>query len=546
MEKRRLQLLLLALLFPTYGYFYQSGDHNEAARLDLVRAFVDDGVLWIDAYAYNSADVITYERDGVSHVYSGKAPGSSILAALPFKLTSEVLRPFELPEWLHWHAVAYATALLSLSLLSALAAAALLGVCWHATGSATSALLGVVSVWLGTILFPFSTLQFGHAQAAACAAFAFALLYGLRHGGRASAWRVAAAGFAAGFAVVIEYPAIILVAWLGLYLLHALGSLPGSRGRRAGLLASFVGGGLGAAAFLAAYNLAAFGTLLYVPYAAYATDTSYFQAHARGVLGVSWPGLASFLEVLAEITVRPQRGLVYLGLDGLRVYATNPVLWLALPGLALLCLRKETRAEAALAAAAAASFLAFNACFGDSIVYWGGGASVGPRHLIVMLPLLVLPLARAARGWRWLLLPLLAVSVFYMLLATATEPRVGYEFQNPPREFFAASWLDGRLALSRAHLFDVDRQLLTTDSVSFNLGKLAGLPGALQLAPLMAWWIAVGSWLLRTAARIDAEAAVASAAGRSPTLAFRLALAGLAAFGLFVAAAPLVVNAIRY
>lgn len=546
MEKRRLRLLLVALLFPTYGYFYQSGEHNEAARLDLVRAFVDGGVLWIDAYAFNSADVITYERDGVVRFYSGKAPGSSILAALPFKLASEVLRPFELPEWLHWHAVVYATALVSVSLLSALAAAALLGVCWQATGSATAALLAVVSVWLGTILFPFSTLQFGHAQAAAFGAFAFALLFGLRHGSPPTAWRVAAAGFAAGFAVVIEYPALILVAWLGLYLLHALGSFPATRRRRAALLTSFVGGGLAAAAFLAAYNLAAFGTLFYVPYAAYATGTDSFQAHARGILGVSWPGLASFLDVLAEITVRPQRGLVYLGLDGLRVYATNPVLWLALPGLALLCLRKETRAEAALVAAAAASFLAFNACFGDSIIYWGGGASVGPRHLIVMLPLLALPLARAACRWRWLLLPLLAVSVFYMLLATATEPRVGYEFQNPPRDLFVPSWLDGRLALNRGHLFDDGRHLLTADSVSFNLGKLAGLPGALQLAPLMAWWIAVGGWLLRTAARVDAEAAVRGAAGRSPTLAFRLALAALAAFGLFVVVTPLAVNAARY
>lgn len=547
--KRRIQLLLVLLLWPTYAYFYQAGEHNEASRLDLVRAFVMDGVLWVDTYAYNSADLIRYTRDGVDHFYSGKAPGSSMLAALPFKLAAELLWPFDLADWIHWHAVVYATAITTVNLLSALAAAALFGVCLRATGSAWAALFGVAALWLGTILFPFSTLQFGHAQAAAFLGFAFALVYALpradeappRHPG----WTLFAAGFAAGFAVVTEYPTVILVALLGLYLLHRLGGLRAARSRRASWLASFVGGGLCAAALLAAYNLAAFGTLLYVPYEAYAQGQSQFQAHSRGVLGVSWPGLPSFLQVLAEITVRPQRGLVYLGFEGFRVYATSPVLWIALPGIALLLARRETRAEGALAGAAAACMLTFNACFGDSIVYWGGGASVGPRHLVPMLPFLAIPLARTVRPLPWLFFPLFVVSAFYMLLATATEPRVGYEFANPARDLFAASWLDGRLALNRGGLFDTQHpaHLLTADSTAFNLGKLAGLPGAWQLAPLLAWWLGIGALLLRAVVRADASGPSFAPPGRVP-LAPRLALAGLAAFALFVVATPLVVSAL--
>lgn len=544
--KRRIQLLLVLLLWPTYAYFYQAGEHNEAARLDLVRAFALDGVLFVDRYAWNSADLIAYERDGVRHYYSGKAPGSSMLAALPFKLASALLRPLGLPDGVHWHAVVYATAIATVNLLSALAAAVLFGVCLRATGSAWAALFGVAAVWLGTILFPFSTLQFGHAQAAAFLAFAFALVYGSAREGDAPArgpgWTLFAAGLSAGFAVVIEYPTVILVALLGLYLLHRLGGVRAAPRQRTPPLASFVGGGLCAAALLAAYNLAAFGTLLYVPYEAYAQGASQFQAHARGVLGVSWPGLASFLEVLGRITLHPQRGLVYLGFEGLRVYATNPVLWVALPGLALLLARRETRAEGALAGAAAACMLVFNACFGDSIVYWGGGASVGPRHLVPMLPFLAIPLARSVRPLPWLFFPLLVVSVFYMLLASATEPRVGYEFQNPARDLFAASWLDGRFALNRGPLFDTTRQLLTADSTAFNLGKLAGLPGHWQLAPLMAWWLGVGSLLLRAAARADVTGPSFAPPGRAPR-APRLALAGLTAFALFVVATPLLVSA---
>jgi hypothetical protein len=529
--KRGIPLLLVLLLWPTYAYFYQAGEHNEAARLDLVRAFTQDGVLWVDTYAWNSADLIAYQRDGVQHYYSGKAPGSSMLAALPFALAAKLLRPLALPDGVHWHAVVYATAIATVNLLSALAAAALFGACLRASGSAWAALGGVAAVWLGTILFPFSTLQFGHAQAAAFLAFAFALIHGLRDAPpRRPRALLFAAGLSAGFAVVIEYPAVILVALLGLYLLGRIGGVRAALGPRAPWLASFVGGGLCAAALLAAYNLAAFGTLLYVPYEAYAQESSQFQAHARGVLGIAWPGLASFLDVLAEITVLPQRGIVYLGAEGLRVYATNPVLWLALPGVALLLARRETRAEGALAGGAAACMLAFNACYGDSIVYWGGGASVGPRHLVPMLPFLAIPLARSARALPWLFFPLLAVSVFYMLLASATEPRVGYEFQNPARDLFAASWLEGRFALNRGPLFDTARGLLTADSTAFNLGKLAGLPGALQLAPLLAWWIALGALLLRAAA--------------PARRARRLALALLAAFALFVVATPSVVAAL--
>jgi len=548
--KRRIQLGILLLLWPTYAYFYQAGADNEASRLNLVRAFVEDGVFWVDPYAWNSADQIVYERDGVRHYYSGKAPGSSMLAALPFKLASELLWPLDLPEGIHWHAVVYATAITTVNLLSALAAAVMFGVCVHALGSAWLALFGVAAVWLGTILFPFSTLQFGHAQAAAFVAFAFALVYGAT-GERAAAarrpgWALLGAGFCAGFAVVIEYPTVILVALLGLYLLHGLGDARFVPPRRpAGGVARFVAGGLCAGALLAAYNLAAFGTLLYVPYEAYTQGDTFFQAHSQGVLGVSWPGLESFVRQLGAITVFPQRGLLYLGFEDFRVYATNPVLWIALAGIVLLVARRETRPEGVLAAAAAICMLVFNACYGDSIVYWGGGASVGPRHVVPMLPLLAIPLARTVRSLSWLFFPLLAVSVFYMLLATAVEPRVGYEFPNPARDLFAANWMEGHFSLNRGALFDVERRLLTEDSTAFNLGELAGLPGAWQLAPLLCWWLLVGGLLVHAAARADASPSAAQIFARPPPrLAPRLVLAGLALFAIFVVATPLVASAL--
>jgi hypothetical protein len=289
------------------------------------------------------------------------------------------------------------------------------------------------------------------------------------------------------------------------------------------LVGAFAAGALAAGAILAAYNVAAFGDVLYIPYQAYAGvgGPQKFPGHAAGLLGIHWPGGAEFARVLAEITLRPQRGLVYLGFGEGRVYALAPVLWLALPG--LLWLRRAARPEALLVLAALAAFLIFDACFGDSIVYWGGAVSVGPRHVIPMLPFLALPLALAARRLPWAFAPLLALSVFYLLLATAVEPRVPYQWANPPRDLFLASWLDGRFALAQGQLFGAPR-LLTADSVAFNLGKLAGLPGAWQLAPLLALWIALGGRLAQAAAADDGASATAA---RSVVT---LALAAFAAF----------------
>jgi hypothetical protein len=91
-----LKLLLFLLLWPAYAYFYQSGSQNEAARLDQARALVEDGSLWVDTYAYNSADLISYERDGERHFYSGKAPGTTLFAAIPLKVWSTILGILEL------------------------------------------------------------------------------------------------------------------------------------------------------------------------------------------------------------------------------------------------------------------------------------------------------------------------------------------------------------------------------------------------------------------------------------------------------------------
>ena len=539
LSARRVEILLLALLGLTYAYFYQSSQHNEAARFDQTRAIVEDHVLHIERFRYNTADVVTVARGGQSpHTYPNKAPGTSLLAIVPFWLWMHLLALFSMKEWVYWHVVAYLTTLSTVSVLSAIAAVAMYSVLRRITSGAVFSALTVVAVWLGTICFPFSTLFFSHQQAAAQLAIAFWALFCLSWNAQTSGGTesdafgvqpsgcvaeanrrlkpvlrtsgqqperrhnrialAALAGFLCGFTVATEYPTVLLVALLCAYLIVALVRLEEPMSRRLGVGAAFFGalalGGL----ILVVYNLTISGRVFYTPYEAHAQAgaASAFPGHREGYVGIHWPGWASFWAVLKEITVRPQRGLLYIGLSHWRLYACNPVLWLALPGMVWLFRRKTYWLEALLVSLMTVTYLTFNACYGDSIVYWGGAWSVGPRHLIPLLPFLALPLVEGARRLWFLFYPLLLASVFYMLLATAVEPRVPYEYTNPARGLFAPNYLRGHLALNREPLFDPQRHLLTADSTAFNLGKIAGLPGSVQLMPLLLLWLIGGTILL--------------------------------------------------
>src|SRR5258705_9840378 len=73
---QRRALLIFAVAFISYAYFYQGGGWNQNSRFDLVRAIVEQGTLRIDAYHENTFDKAYYE----GHYYSDKAPGLALLA----------------------------------------------------------------------------------------------------------------------------------------------------------------------------------------------------------------------------------------------------------------------------------------------------------------------------------------------------------------------------------------------------------------------------------------------------------------------------------
>jgi hypothetical protein len=502
----RTELLLFLLLWVTYAYFYQSTGTNEAVRFDQMQALVHDHTLAIDKYCFNSPDLIRYP-EGTGQIYPNKAPGMTFLGVVPFALGSVILFPIRaagLPEWISWHVLCYFSTLFSVSLLSAVAAVGMYRVLTGLTSDRYFSAVIVLAVWLGTLLFPYSTLFYSHAPTASLLVIAFYLLYDLRGTDVAvtqsarivKAWL---AGALAGCSVAVEYPALLLSAILGLYGAWAISRLNALATDKRRLLGMFVLGGVAGGAVLILYNLCAFGSPFYVPYEAYSkSGTSFHSTYTQGWMGLHWSGLTHFLNALASIFVYRPSGLFHIVVGRWYIHGLNPVLWLSLPGLVMMIWSRKFRSEGLMVAAMLAAYALFIANYGSSMYDWGGGLYLGPRHLIPLIGFLALPLYFGAQKMRWLFYPLAAVSTFYMLIGTATEPRIAFPFGDIARDFLLPDYLTGHFAQNTSSLFDAAHRALTYDSTAFNLAKLLHIPGPYQLVPLMIWWVITGAILLKS------------------------------------------------
>lgn len=440
-----------------YSYFFQSGQHNENVRFDLMRAIVEDGKMEITRFSHNSADVVVLGKK----VFSGKAPGISFLGApfwaLWFKVCNSLISDASLAE----HIACYLTCI-SVVALPAASLASLLFLVLARMGNLRNAFSLTMVFAIGTIAFPFSTLLFSHQLCSALLFIGFYIVYF-----HSSKSMIFLAGLLMGFAVATEYPAAIGAVWIGLYTLRKRGFLKG------GLLLPLAG--LFGILPLVIYNLSVFGKVLYTPYSVYAETTSEeFPIHKQGLLGISFPNYENYDLILTSLN----RGLLVV----------NPIFILLALAVPLTFLIRRNLQEKIMAIGIILSYLYLNLSFGTGLVYAGGGCSVGPRHLIPMLPFAFFLFVDLMR-WKAFRIPVYLLgfaSCAIMLMATATEPRVPYEYDNPVIDLFWRGYIEGHLALETDGVFN--SQLITENSIAFNLGKLFGLPSQFQLLPLFLIW----------------------------------------------------------
>jgi hypothetical protein len=454
--------------FLSFVYFYQGADQSTAARFDLMRSLLERGTLWIDGYCgYNTADIISFK----AHYYSVKAPGGSFSGLVQWAIITKVLAPLlSRHETLYWALTTWLTIIFSTSLIVAVACVATYRLILLLGASPGRALVCALVLPFATIMFPYATEMTGEPIEGASALIAFYLL--ASQGTAQDPSRALLAGTLAGWAVLCDFPAILIASALTLYALVRLGATR--------QLFAFAGGAGTVAVLLLAYNYAAYGNPLFLSYEGYKmAENTQFPEQAVGFVGLTYP----HLDILHKILIDPQRGLFFC----------NPVLILSIVGLGFMAARKSIRREWAVVTFSAVAMIVFNASFGESIISWGGGTATGPRQIVAAMPFMVIALAFLPAWLDWPLAILSLISVAAMVMATSVEPHFPYEYANPLRDFALQGYLRGDFAYDRDAYFG--GPAIVDESTAFNLGKLAGLPGSMQLWPVAALWF-VAIWRL--------------------------------------------------
>lgn len=394
-SSRRIAIVLGLLVWFSCAWLGSwEGNPNNATRLFAAISLVEDGDATIDEFAALTIDKAQFG----GHAFLDKAPGMTLMAlpavaladAATGQRAGDVSKLPDAPDMAAFLRLRLRLAVASgPAVLTGIAAALLFDLALTLTGSAAAALVAGVGFALGTPMWGWSTTIFGHAAVGSLYVIALWALC------RGSPRAFALAGVALGWAVVIEYQAVLAGSVLALF-----GAWRAwQRTRRWTLLGCAVAGGTAALLPLLAYNLVAFGTPFRLGY----QGVVGFAGMNQGLFGLGWPDP----RVLWELILGPRRGLLWVA----------PVLWLTPMGLA----RLRQRDLAWAAGAAAAVVLLVNAAY----YYWDGGNSTGPRHSIPALGLLALGLApawaEATRGARLAAGALLVLSVAINLLIAACD-----------------------------------------------------------------------------------------------------------------------------
>jgi hypothetical protein len=375
----QLALLLGAvalLLLAAFPYFEQIRNANEIPRLIQAMSLVDAGEWAIDGAARRELPLgpdIARGADG--RLYPNKPPGASVIGAGAYMLAKFGAEPPTLREFTWWARL----------LAGVVPVLVIVAVAWAALrrfyGGPICA--AAILLWVfGTPMFSYARLFYGHALAAC-------LLYvGVVLVERGSAERrlgqLAVGSTLAAAAITVEYgaafagiPIAVMLAW------PVLGRGRDSTARLAGSKQAVIalGCALIPVLLLSLYQRAVFGSAFATGYH-HAADPSFAKLHGQGLLGLSWPRWDNVVTHL-------------LALDaGLLVW--SPLVVAAVIGLVRLA---RSRMPHARAARLQLGIFAVVLMMGLGLSFEGGWR-IGPRYLVIALPMLIVGLAEFMARWR--------------------------------------------------------------------------------------------------------------------------------------------------
>jgi hypothetical protein len=395
---------LALVLLAAFPYFEQVRNANEIPRLLQAMSLVEAGEWAIDSPSRRGIptgpDVARSPVD--QRLYPNKPPGASVVGAAGYALARLGDEPPTLREFTWW---ARLLAGVVPTLILAAFAWSRLRPFYPPLVCATA----IVLVVLGTPLFAYSRLFYGHALAA-CLLYVGVVL--LERGlVREELLGLALGGLASASAITVEYGAAFAGLPIAAVLLWPV-VRPGvsSSARGKALLHALVAlaGAVIPVAFLALYQRAVFGSPWATGYH-YAADPSFAELHGQGLLGLGLPRWDNVVTHLLSLET------------GLLVW--SPLVVFACIGLVRLSRHRGPNTRGARLRLAI--FLVI-LLMGLGLSFEGGWR-VGPRYLVVALPMLIMGVAEFITAWRdhprfvasGLVLGLFNVAVVWSLLANS-------------------------------------------------------------------------------------------------------------------------------
>ncbi len=349
--------VLVAIL--TYSHMFDRMTlPNERSRLYLTLALIDDHSFAIDGPRARFGPVLDEASHG-GHAYTDKAPGSSLLAAIPYALLRCFVRAEELTLPVLLRLARYGVVLPIA--LGGLWAFLRLGRRLSIPDPAV--IIAALGWMLGTAAFHYSTAFYGHQIVAVALLLCWLSSDAASRSGDPGirCKHSAVAGGLAGVAVLTEYQAGLAIPLIWLALVWS-----GRHRATKGLV--FLAALCPCLLFLGYYQASCFGGPFEIGYH-HLSNPALARIHGQGIAGVVAPELATLGSALFSL----HKGLL----------VTSPFLALSFWGAHSLVRRGEARTALVLSGLVLL-FLIFVA----SAKTWDAGWGYGPRLLIPILPFL--------------------------------------------------------------------------------------------------------------------------------------------------------------
>jgi hypothetical protein len=452
--KKEAFFVFLLLAF-TYVYFYHDPGWNGNDRLGLTFAIVEEGRLTIDSF-HNREGTFTNDKAFYNgHYYSSKAIGSSLIAVFfyfpLYQLENLLDVKFSVQE------LKYLLTILSIGVPSAIAGSLIYVLCKQVTGDRFRSYVFTIAINLGTMIFPFSVIFFGHQLVGTFLFGAFFLIFQLKidlaHHRKSLIFLV---GLLLGFALITEYPIAPIVLVLTIYYFNVVFT-KGVINRNSAVIMPALGACI-PIAILLAYNTAAFGNPISTGYT-YPADPWFQQEQSQGIAGIGWPNP----KAMFFMTIHPAFGLLW----------QSPVLIMSLVGMWRMLRKSIYRVEALISLTAFLLLLIIYSGF----PFWWGGWTFGPRYLVPMLTFMCLPLVFLPKRWFSSVVLFSIISIMHMFIAVSSQIII-------PDDFIKQ--IDKVGYFSYSSIYSYCLKLLLEGSFSENLGiKFLGLNPWVSLFPIL-------------------------------------------------------------